>query len=195
MSEKGLPHKIIVASGNAHKIEEIKSIFKGVTLVPMGEAGFDGDIDETGKTFKENALIKARTVSEALHTSLPVMADDSGLCVDALDGAPGIYSARFSGGSSADNRALLLKRMADLSHRAAHFSCVVCLYFPDGRYIFGEGFTHGKILFEEIGDKGFGYDPLFFSDDLNKSFGEAKESEKNAVSHRFRALQDLRSKL
>lgn len=195
MTEKGLPQKIIVASGNAHKIEEIKSIFKGAELIPMSEAGFDGDIEETGKTFKENALIKARAVSETLHTSLPVMADDSGLCVDALHGAPGIYSARFSGGGSAENRALLLKRMSDIPHRTAHFTCAVCLYFPDGRYVFGEGFTHGKILFEEIGDRGFGYDSLFYSDDLKKSFGEAKESEKNSVSHRYRALRNLRSKL
>ena len=195
MTKNGLPQKIIVASGNSHKIEEIRSIFKGVELVSMQEAGFDGDIEETGKTFKENALIKARAVSEALHSPLPVMADDSGLCVDALNGAPGIYSARFSGGTSADNRALLLKRMDNIPHRTAKFACTVCLYFPDGHYLFGEGFTHGRILFEEIGDRGFGYDPLFFSDDLNKSFGEAKESEKNSVSHRYRALQDLRSKL
>ena len=195
MIEKSLPHRIIVASGNAHKIAEIKSIFKGAELISMSEAGFEGDIEENGKTFKENALIKARAVSQALHTPLPVMADDSGLCVDALHGAPGIYSARFSGGGSAENRALLLKRLEGISHRTAHFTCAVCLYFPDGQYIFGEGFTHGKILFEEIGENGFGYDPLFYSNDLKKCFGEATESEKNSVSHRFRALQDLRSKL
>lgn len=195
MANRRILKKIIVASSNAHKIEEIKSIFDGVELITMDQAGFVGDIEETGKTFKENALIKARTVSESLNLGLPVMADDSGLCVDALDGAPGIYSARFSGGGSAENRALLLKRMENVSHRSAKFACAVCLYFPDGQYCFGEGFTHGRILFEEIGNKGFGYDPLFFSDDLGKSFGEAKESEKNSVSHRYRALQDLRSKL
>ena len=195
MAKKGLPQKIIVASGNAHKIEEIKSIFKGVELIPMSEAGFDGDIEENGKTFKENALIKARAVSDALHSPLPVMADDSGLCVDALNGAPGIFSARFSGGTSADNRALLLQRMGNIPCRTAKFACAVCLYFPDGQYVFGEGFTYGKILAEERGDKGFGYDALFFSDDLQKSFGEAAESEKNSVSHRFRALQDLRGRL
>ena len=195
MIKNGIPDKIIAASGNAHKIEEIKSIFPHVNLISMNEAGFNGDIEETGKTFKENALIKARTVCESLGSALPVIADDSGLCVEALDGAPGIYSARFSGGGSAENRALLLKSMENISHRAAKFACAVCLYFPDGQYYFGEGYTCGKILFEEIGCKGFGYDPLFFSDDLGKSFGEASESEKNSVSHRFRALQDLRSKL
>lgn len=195
MTDYRVPEKIIVASGNAHKIEEIKSIFTGVELIPMTQAGFTGDIDETGATFKENALIKARTVCESLNLDLPVIADDSGLCVDALDGAPGIYSARFSGGDSAANRALLLKKMENISQRTAKFACAVCLYFPDGQYFFGEGYTYGKILLKEIGDKGFGYDPLFYSDDLGKSFGEAKESEKNSVSHRYRALQDLRGKM
>ena len=114
--------KIIVASGNAHKIEEIKSIFGGVELIPMTEAGFDGEIEETGTTFRENALIKARTVCESLGSDLPVLADDSGLCVDALGGAPGIYSARFSGGGSAENRALLLKKMENVSDRSAKFA-------------------------------------------------------------------------
>lgn len=193
MSIKNLPDKIIVASSNMHKIEEIKQIFGGVELVTMRQAGFTQEIEETGKTFKENAYIKAKAVYDALK--LPVLADDSGLCVDALDGAPGVYSARFSGGSSADNRALLLKRLDGVSHRSAHFSCSVCYIGKDGKPLFGEGFTYGKILFEEIGDNGFGYDSLFYSSDLEKSFGEATEEEKNSVSHRYRALKDLRSKL
>lgn len=193
MSNKKLPEKIVVASGNAHKIEEIKAIFRGVELVTMREAGFDGDVEESGSTFKENALIKAQAVFDKL--GLPVLADDSGLCVDALDGAPGVYSARFSGGTSADNRALLLKRLEGVSHRWAYFACSVCYIGGNGKPLFGEGFTRGRILFEEIGDKGFGYDSLFFSDDLKKSFGEATEKEKNSVSHRYRALCDLRSKL
>ncbi|MCM1546687.1 MAG: RdgB/HAM1 family non-canonical purine NTP pyrophosphatase [Clostridiales bacterium] len=193
MSDKKLPEKIVVASGNAHKIEEIKAIFKGVELVTMAEAGFTGDIEENGETFKENAYIKAKAVFDRLH--LPVLADDSGLCVDALNGAPGVYSARFSGGTSADNRALLLKRLEDNPHRTARFVCNVCYIDEDGKPTFGEGATCGRILFEEIGGKGFGYDPLFFSDDLKKSFGEASEDEKNSVSHRYRALCDLREKL
>lgn len=193
MKSNKLPEKIVVASGNAHKIEEIKAIFKGVKLITMHEAGFDGDIEESGRTFKENALIKARAVFDKLR--LPVLADDSGLCVDALDGAPGVYSARFSGGTSADNRALLLKRLDGVSHRFAHFACSVCYIDEKGKPLFGEGETRGRILFEEIGDKGFGYDSLFFSDDLNKSFGEASEDEKNSVSHRYRALCNLREKL
>lgn len=193
MSNNKLPEKIVVASGNAHKIEEIKAIFRGVELISMRDAGFTGDVEETGSTFKENALIKAQAVFNALR--LPVLADDSGLCVDALGGAPGVYSARFSGGSSADNRALLLKRLENVSHRSAHFACSVCYIGENGKPLFGEGFTRGRILFEEIGDKGFGYDSLFYSDDLQKSFGEATEEEKNSVSHRYRALCDLRGKL
>ena len=185
--------RIIVASGNRHKLEEIKEIFKEAELVGMREAGFIGDIEENGSTFKENAYIKAKAVYDALRQ--PVLADDSGLCVDALDGAPGVYSARFSGGDSADNRALLLKLMDGKSHRAARFACAVCYIDENGRALFGEGYTEGRILFEEIGSRGFGYDSLFFSADLNKSFGEASEEEKNSVSHCYRALCDLRGKM
>ena len=159
----------------------------------MHDAFFDGDIEENGETFKENALIKAQAVYDRLH--LPVLADDSGLCVDALHGAPGVYSARFSGGTSADNRALLLKRMDGVSHRTARFTCAVCYIGEDGKPLFGEGHTNGRILFEEIGNKGFSYDNVFFSDDLQKSFGEATKDEKNSVSHRYRALCDLRGTL
>lgn len=193
MNMKKLPESIVVASGNRHKIEEIKAIFKGVKLVSMSEAGFTGEIEENGKTFKENAYIKAKAVYDAVK--LPVLADDSGLCVDALDGAPGVYSARFSGGTSADNRALLLQRLEGIPNRRARFTCAVCYISEDGKAIFGEGCTEGRILFEEIGEKGFGYDSLFYSADLEKSFGEATEAEKNSVSHRYRALCDLRGKL
>ncbi len=185
--------KIVVASGNRHKIEEIKKIFTQAELVSMSEAGFCGEIEETGKTFKENAFIKAKTVCDALN--LPALADDSGLCVDVLGGAPGIYSARFSGEGDAANRALLLKRLNGLDDRKAHFECAVCLCLPDGKTFFGVGRTYGHILEKETGDNGFGYDSLFYSDDLKKSFGLADEDEKNSVSHRFRALEDLRRNL
>lgn len=185
--------EIVVASGNKHKIEEIKSIFTQAKLISMTDAGFTGEIEETGKTFKENAYIKAKTVCDALN--LPALADDSGLCVDVLGGAPGIYSARFSGEGDAGNRALLLKRMEGLDERRAHFECAVCLCLPDGKTYFGVGRTFGKILEKEEGENGFGYDSLFYSDDLEKSFGLADEKEKNSVSHRYRALEDLRSNL
>jgi XTP/dITP diphosphohydrolase len=187
--------RLIVASGNAHKIQEIRDIFagSGMQIVSMTEAGFKGDIEENGKTFKENAYIKAKHICDLFGE--PALADDSGLCVDILCGAPGIYSARFSGEGDKGNRALLLKRMDGLANRRAHFECAVCLVTPDGKVLFGEGQTRGRILCEEIGDNGFGYDSLFYSNDLGKSFGVATEQEKNGVSHRFRALQDLRSKL
>jgi XTP/dITP diphosphohydrolase len=185
--------KIVVASGNKAKIKEIKQIFKEYEIVDMQELGFSGDIEETGKTFKENAKIKAEFISKMF--SLPTLADDSGLCVDALGGAPGVYSARFSGEGEEANRKLLLKRLAGLSDRSAYFESAVCLYFPNGKTLFGEGRTYGKILTEEIGTNGFGYDPLFFSNDLKKSFGLATDKEKNSVSHRYRALCDLREKL
>lgn len=185
--------RIVVASGNEHKIAEIAGIMPEYEVISMKAAGFEGDIEENGQSFRENALIKARAVSEAL--GVPALADDSGLCVDALGGAPGIYSARFSGEGDAGNRARLLSLMKDADDRRAHFECAVCLYFPDGRTLFGNGAAYGRILEEERGERGFGYDSLFLSDDLKKSFAEATEEEKNSVSHRFRALKDLRSRL
>lgn len=185
--------KIVVASGNKHKIEEIKSIFKGVEIISMHEAGFFEDVEENGTTFKENAYIKAYAVCKAL--GVPALSDDSGLCVDVLDGAPGIYSARFSGGNDKDNRDLLLSRLDGVTDRRARFECAVCLCYPDGKCVFGTGSTHGSILQEEIGTNGFGYDCIFFSSDLKKSFGVATEEEKNSVSHRYRALCDLIKKL
>lgn len=185
--------KIAVATTNAGKLKEIRDIFTGAELVSMGELGFTEEIEETGKNFRENAKIKAEAIAKRYN--LPTIADDSGLCVDGLNGAPGIYSARFSGEGDAANRKLLLKRMEHVYDRKAHFECAVCLYLPDGHTYFGEGRTFGKILYEEIGTNGFGYDCLFYSEDLKKSFGVASEAEKNTVSHRFRALQDLKSKL
>lgn len=185
--------RIAVATSNKGKLREIREIFTGVELVSMQELGFAGEIAENGKNFRANAKIKAETIAKMYN--IPTLADDSGLCVNGLAGAPGIYSARFSGEGEVENRKLLLKRMEHVFDRTAHFECAVCLCFPDGRTIFGEGRTYGKILYEEIGTGGFGYDSLFFSNDLNKSFGLATEDEKNSVSHRFRALQDLKSKL
>ncbi|MDE5721401.1 MAG: RdgB/HAM1 family non-canonical purine NTP pyrophosphatase [Clostridia bacterium] len=185
--------KIAVASGNEGKIREIREIFTGVEIVSMKELGFDGDIDETGKSFKENAKIKAKFIAEKFKVA--TLADDSGLCVEALHGAPGIYSARFSGEGDKANRDLLLKRLHGIVDRKAYFESAVCLYLPNGKTYFGEGRTYGNILQEEIGTNGFGYDCVFFSDDLKKSFGLASAEEKNSVSHRYRALCDLRKKL
>ena len=186
--------RLVVASGNAHKIHEISQIFTDFEVVSQKQMGFDEDVAETGETFLENALIKARAACKALNCM--VLADDSGLCVDALDGEPGVYSARYCGrhGSDAENRATLLKNMQGATNRRAHFTCALALVYPDGREILAEGHTYGTILEKEDGVGGFGYDPLFKSEDLQKSFGQASEAEKNAVSHRFRGLQLLLKK-
>lgn len=185
--------KIVVASGNVGKIKEIRQIFTGIEILSMHDLGFDGDIPETGDTFKENAKIKAEFIAKRYN--VPALADDSGLCVEALHGAPGIYSARFSGEGDAANRRLLLKRLEGITDRRAYFESAVCLCMPSGKTYFGRGATYGNILQEEIGENGFGYDCLFYSDDLKKSFGLADDEEKNSVSHRARALADLRKKL
>ncbi len=184
-----MKNTIVAATGNAHKLKEIRAILQDWNIISEKEAGFVGDVEETGLTFAENAELKARAVCN--QTGLPALADDSGLCVEALGGAPGVYSARYSGGGDKENRALLLKNMQTISDRRAYFCCAVALVFPDGKVLRAEGCTFGTILQEERGENGFGYDSLFFSDDLQKSFGQAGEEEKNSVSHRGRALKEL----
>jgi len=188
--------KLIVATGNKGKLKEISELLKDkYEVISMKEAGFSGEIEENGKSFYENALIKAKAVSKAL--GVDALADDSGLCVEALNGEPGIYSARYSGvhGNDKENNALLLKNLEGNENRKAKFRCVVVMYRTDGTVVSGFGETDGTIGFESHGEKGFGYDPIFRSDDLNKFFGEASEDEKNSCSHRFRALKDLSGKL
>ncbi len=185
--------KIVIATHNQGKLREIRKILAGHEILSAEEAGFYEDVEETGTTFLENARLKAEAVCRA--TGLAALADDSGLCVDALGGAPGVYSARYSGGGAAENRKKLLKSLYGVKNRAAHFACAVCLVFPDGREITAEGATYGQILQEERGTGGFGYDSLFLSDDLGVSFAEAGEEEKNSVSHRGRALRALAKQL
>lgn len=183
--------RLVVATGNAHKLREIAEIFTQYEVVSQKQMGFNEEVEETGSTFQENALIKARAASKALGES--VLADDSGLCVEALGGAPGVYSARYCGhhGSDAENRATLLRNMQGIENRKAYFTSAIAIVTPSGEELVAEGRTYGKILLEERGEGGFGYDSLFFSDDLQKSFGEASAEEKNAVSHRFRASQAM----
>ena len=187
--------KLVVATGNAHKLKEISEILSDFEIVSQRDAGFDEEVEETGETFLENALLKAEAACKAL--SLPAIADDSWLCLNALGGAPGVYSARYAGGHGDDaaNRRRLLNNLEGKSDRTAYFSCALALVYPNGEKVLAEGRTNGKILYEERGNGGFGYDCLFFSDDLQKSFGEATAEEKNAVSHRFRALTVLGEKL
>lgn len=185
--------KLIIASNNKNKLFEIKAILGDSfdNVISMSEAGIDTDIEENGETFLENALIKARTVTEL--TGKVSIGDDSGLVVEALDGAPGVYSARY-GGAHGDydiNNALLLKNMEGVKNRKAKFVTVMVMYFPDGNFIFAEGEAMGSILEEKRGKEGFGYDPIFFSDELNMTFAEASKEQKNAVSHRAKALRNL----
>lgn len=185
---------LVLASGNKGKIAEIGEMLPEFSVIGYKDAGLDFEIEETGATFYENALIKAKAVSEAL--GLPALADDSGLCVNALGGAPGIFSARFAGdGNDEHNIDKLLKELDGVKDRSAKFVCSLVLYYPDGKIISAEGETNGKILFERAGKNGFGYDPIFYSADLKKSLGEASSKEKNSVSHRSRALKNLKEKL
>jgi XTP/dITP diphosphohydrolase len=191
MVEMNDKKRIVVASGNAHKLKEIAEIFPAYEIVSQKSAGFFGEVEETGDTFAENAKIKAEAVAKAL--GVPALADDSGLCVESLGGAPGVHSARYAGehGNDAANRALLLRNLEGVENRNAYFQSAIALVYPDGKCVLAEGRTYGHILERETGDSGFGYDCLFFSDDLNKSFGEASAEEKNGVSHRYRALKKL----
>lgn len=194
--------KAVLASNNAHKLKEIREILKDYfeEIYSLKDLGIDIEIEENGKTFLENALIKARTICEM--TSLPTIADDSGLEVVALGGAPGIYSARFAGEPCNDdnNNQLLLSKLHTLEqtqerNRNARFVSVVAICYPDKSYKYGEGFVNGHILDEYRGNNGFGYDPLFYCDELGKTFAQADMSEKNKVSHRARALAQLVQKL
>ncbi len=186
--------RIVLASGNKHKIKEIQQMLPDYEIVGYKDLGFDFEIEEDGKTFYENALIKAKTVSEKL--ALPALADDSGICVDALNGEPGIYSARYAGdGVDEHNNELLLKNMQGKKNREAKFVCCMVYYRPDGKILTATGETKGEIMDKCYGENGFGYDPLFFSHDLQKCLGIASDKEKNTISHRFRAIEQISKKI
>lgn len=188
--------KIIVASTNQGKIKEIKALLGDkFDIVTMIDAGINIDIEETGTTFEENALIKAREINRL--TGEYALSDDSGLCVDALGGAPGVYSARYCGthGHDTQNNELLLKNMQGVQNRKAHFASCVVLVKSYNNYLVGYGEVEGIILEGIDGKNGFGYDPLFYSNELKKSFGVALADEKNKISHRARALNALLKQL
>lgn len=188
--------KFVVASHNAHKIKELEEILipMGVSVAGPDDVGGITEPEENGLTFEENALIKARSACK--ETGLAAIADDSGLCVDALNGAPGIYSARFAGtGNSEDNNALLLEKLKNVPYdrRAAHFvSCIACV-FPDGREFTVRGECHGKIALFAEGNGGFGYDPLFVSE--YGCFGTMSPEQKNKISHRAAAAARFKEEI
>lgn len=186
---------IVIASNNKHKLKEFKEILTDYNIITLNDIGYFDDIEETGTTFEENALIKAKTIHNYLKNKgldYIVIADDSGLCVESLNGAPGVYSARYAGGHG-DNEANRNKLQKELigKKRDAYFVCTIVVVYPNGDYKTFEGKTYGKITEEEIGKKDFGYDCIFYSNDLNKTFGEASEDEKNSVSHRGRAIKEM----
>lgn len=187
--------RVAVATGNAHKLKELSQMLGGaVELISMKDAGFAGDIVEDGETFEANAIIKAETVSRA--TGLPALADDSGLSVDVLGGAPGVHSARYAGGHGDDqaNNDLLLKNMEQQENRACRFVCAMALALPGEETRILRGECPGTLLRQRSGEGGFGYDPLFWHAS-GKSFGQMTEKEKNEVSHRAVACQQMKKVL
>ena len=192
--------KIVLASKNQHKLEEIRRITDkfGFELVLQSELGIDLDVEENGTTFEENSLIKAEAVMRA--TGLPALADDSGICVDALGGAPGIYSARYGFDESLDDWGrlqLLLKNMEDVpdGQRQAKFVCVITMVTPEGQTIQARGEIHGQLLREARGENGFGYDPIFYYPPFGVTTAEMSAADKNQVSHRANALKIFNEKL
>lgn len=189
--------KMVLASKNAHKLTEMQAILsaQGVEIVLESDVGVDIDVEETGTSFEENALLKAKAVMEA--TGLPAIADDSGLCVDALNGAPGIYSARYGGPElkDTDRYRLLLENMRGMLDRRCKFVSCICCCFPDGSTVTARGECHGTLAYAPKGVDGFGYDPVFFVPGLKKTFAELTGEEKNAISHRGVALKNFQEKL
>lgn len=185
--------KLAIATNNQHKLQEIRAILGDSfeELLSLKDLGIDVDVEETGSTLEENALIKARAILSL--SGIATLADDTGLMVDALRGAPGVYSARYAGEEHDDakNRALLLKNLDGIKDRSAHFATVIALCYPDGKMLTATGRVNGEILLSERGTEGFGYDSLFFSTELGKTFAEATQAEKNSVSHRGRALRAM----
>lgn len=189
--------KLIIASNNSHKLVEIKQILgsRFDEILSLKEAGIDHETIEDGTTFEENAVKKAREIAEI--SGCYALADDSGICVDALGGAPGIFSARYSGehGDDKENNRLLLKNMENITDRGANFTCVIALCSPKGDILTAEGKFFGVIAREESGENGFGYDPLFYLPEYGCTSAELTPEQKNEISHRKKALEGLIEKL
>lgn len=190
--------KLVLASRNKKKIEELRKLLsteldKEVSVLSLDDIGYYNDIEEHGTTFEENAITKASVPAKLGFIGI---ADDSGLCVDALKGAPGVYSARYSGGDDEDNNDLLLKELDGKDNRNAKYVCTMACVFPDhSKDFIVRGECYGKILTERHGDGGFGYDPLFYYEPFGKTFAEVELSKKNEVSHRAIAIKQFVKKL
>jgi len=188
--------KIIFASNNQHKLNEVKRIFKLYDVLSLKDIGFNEEIIEDGISFEENAEIKANAVMNYIRKNnlkeYAVLADDSGLCVKAINYEPGIMSARYSGKGDEGNRKKLLEKLTTIQDRTAYFQCYAYLLMPDGTTFVADGKTYGLITKEKIGDDSFGYDCIFWSDKLRKTFGQAKPEEKDSVSHRAMAMTKIK---
>ena len=192
-----MSEKFVLATHNPGKLKEMGAILAqfGVEVVSPRDLGLTVDVEETGTTFAENAMLKAKAICAA--AKLPAIADDSGLCVDALNGGPGVYSARY-GGEGLDDKGrymLLLNSLRGQSTRTAHFTCAIACAFPNGDTLTAEGRCDGTIAYAPMGEGGFGYDPVFFVPELKKTFGQLTAEEKSAISHRGRALESFSGKL
>ncbi len=186
--------KVVLASNNAGKLREFREILEGLfEIVSLRDLGLEADPEETGGSFAENARIKAEYSCRL--SGLPALADDSGLEVDALGGAPGIYSARYAPGTDADRVAKLLRDMENMEDRTARFVSAVALVYPDGRQVTARGTCEGVITRQPQGEGGFGYDPIFLPDGYDQTFGLLSAETKNSISHRGRAVRALREKL
>lgn len=189
--------KFVLASHNPKKIQELREILSrlGVEIVSAAEAGFTGEVEETGNSFAENAMLKAKAVLQA--TGLPAVADDSGLAVDALGGGPGVYSARYGGEDLSDEARyrLLLESLRGQTNRACRFVCSIACAFPNGDTLTSEGTCEGVVAFAPQGTGGFGYDPVFFYPPLKKTMGQMTPEEKHRISHRGLALREFKEEL
>lgn len=192
-----MAEKFVLATHNPGKLREMREILGklGIEVVGPKDLGIDAEVEETGTTFAENAMLKAKAVCRA--AKLPAIADDSGLCVDALNGGPGVYSARY-GGEGLDDKdryMLLLNSLRGQSSRKAHFACAIACVFPNGKTLTAEGRCDGTIAFAPMGEGGFGYDPVFFVPEKAKTFAQLTDGEKNEISHRGKALTEFSEKL
>ena len=189
--------KFVLATQNPHKKAELSAILSGlgIEIITEEELGLRVAVEETGETFAENAALKADAVMRA--ADLPAIADDSGLCVHALGGAPGVYSARYGGEGLTDAARcrLLLTALSGQTDRSAHFETAICCAFPDGEHVTAHGECRGSIAFAPIGENGFGYDPVFFVTERRKTFAQLTSEEKAAISHRGNALRAFRAAL
>ncbi len=192
--------RVVLATNNKHKVSEFRRCFEtaglDIELITTSESGFVGDVEENADSFEGNAYLKAKALCD--FTGMIAIADDSGLAVDALDGAPGVYSARFAGENAGDDENIdrlleLLSERGDVS-RSARFVCTICVCRPDGEHIFVRGESEGEIISERRGDGRFGYDPVFYCREVGKTFAEMSGEEKDSVSHRGRAVEKLLEK-